>query len=573
MTMINYKKLAIIGLIGIASVLLFTYATVSILCKIYLKPQKIKETLISQVQQRFDRKITVADDISLYVDWDMSPNIILRKFTLSNSTWAKNPNIFTADSIDLNFSLLDLVFKRLNINSIKLVKPQLFIEMNGKQNNLQDLQKDTNSPGEASITVNIENVDIVSGTLNYNQDTYTFDKLQLDIHNAQELKLQAQGAHKNVPFKANIEVKKMLSYFKLNINTLHVGKSDLSGDLAIEYSPVRITGNFKSKNLILKDFTTGSENSSGQYSIPPIELPVTLLRGSKFDVNTEINNLSLGSMPFKNIKMQSQNNKDIITITLKPPATFANGDLSLTLTYDLNPASPVLRIQSKTANLKLSDLCREMFGKTPITGSSLDFTADLSAQGSDLKSLVDSLNGKILIQAGEGEFQNSSANLGNLFTNVLTSVITFDKSTPSSVFKCGVMNFRVSNGVANAKQGIGIEGANVKVLGNGMVDLRNGSIAFSMVPQTISANPIDIANFSVAQLVEVNGTISNPKLSVNAGNLLAQGATAAIAASSLSGAGLGINGLTSALAATGIISKNSAPDANFSPCKTALGAQ
>lgn len=571
MLKLNFKKIAIRSAIIIVVLLGLSYITISILCKIYLQPKKIKEILISQVQRRFDRTITVNDDIELYVDWDMSPNIILHKFTLSNSAWATSPYIFTAETIDFNFSLVDLIFKRLNINSVKLNKPNLFIEINDKHNNLEDLQKDTNSPGETTIKLDVHKVNIVNGLLSYNGDKYNIEKLHLGIHNEEVFDLSVKGTHGQMPFNANLEITKMITYFKLNIIYLHVGKSDLSGDLAIEYSPVRITGNFNSKNLIAKEFMSDNPNPTGEYSIPHIEIPVDLLRGSKFDVEGKFNYVDLGGISFNNVTLKGQNSKDVLMLSLTPPATLANGKFSFDLKYDLNPKTPKLNLQAKTIGVKLSDLFREMFGKTPITGSSLDFTADLSGQGTDLKSLVNTMNGKILLQAGPGEFQNSSASLGNIITNVLTSIITFDKSAPSSEFKCGVINFKVTNGVANAKKGIGIEGANVNVLGNGMFDLRNGNIYFSMVPQTISANPINLANFSVAQLVEVNGTINNPKVSINAANVLAQ-STTAVVATGLSTAGIGIEGIKSVLATTGIFSKNASQPEDFSPCKTALSS-
>ena len=75
------------------------------------------------------------------------------------------------------------------------------------------------------------------------------------------------------------------------------------------------------------------------------------------------------------------------------------------------------------------------------------------------------------------------------------------------------------------------------MLGHGRIDLRNGRIEFAMVPQTITSNPIDLANFSVAQLVTVKGTISKPEMTLNSAGLLKQGVNALITAGIASSTG------------------------------------
>lgn len=562
----NYqRKLTIISII-ILVVLGLSYGTVYLLCKIYLQPAKIKEILVNQVQQRFDRNISLSDDIHLTIDWDMSPNLVLHNFTLSNSTWASQPHIFTADTIELNFSLTDLLFKNLNIYSINLVKPQLFIEINDKQNNISDLEKDTNSPGERKINLNIQKISLEDGLFVYNIDKFKIQNLDLKIKDTSKFHLNLQGSHEDLPIKATIDIELMKSYFKLNIINLLMEKSDLSGNLAIEYDPIRVTGEFKSNNFNIKDFTTDNPNPSGEYTIPSVAIPVAMLKGSEFDVSAEFKKLLVAGINISNVNVKASNNKNVLTIQLSPAATIAGGKLNLNLSYDLNPKTPTLSIDAKTSTLQLENVLKEMFGKSPIAGSTLDFSANLKSSGADLHSIVGSLHGKILITAGPGQFLNESASLGNIFTNVLTSVITFNKEKPSSAFSCGVMNFTVTDGVARAKQGIGIEAANVNVLGNGMVDLRNGKISFSMAPQTISVNPIDLANFSVAQFVSISGTISKPEISINPVNVLTQGAGAIVS----TGIASGIGGIAAALAGAKIIPEGTTAG-TISPCKTALG--
>lgn len=563
MLKIYQRRLLIAGGV-IVCVVGLLYGASYVLCKKYLQPKQIRDTLIAQAKARFNRTITLGDDIELLVDWDMAPTVIVHKFTLSNSTWASNPYIFTAEKIEFNFNLIDLLFKKFNINSATLVSPKLYIESNDKENNISDLQKDTNTPGETTITLNIKQVDITTGEITYNTDKYRIDKAHIKLEDdKRDIHLSAKGSHDKMPFNTQLSIKRHKDYFKLDILNLTLGRSDLSGELDIEYSPVSITGDFKSKNFYVKDFSTDNINPTGAYTIPQITIPVDMLHNAKFDIVGKFDHLDLFDLNFKNVNFKTKNQDNILLIQLSPPAKIANGSIKLDLKYDIKPKVPNLNLSLNTSTLKFADILNELFGKTPILDSDLDFNVNVSSKGSDLQTLVANSSGQILIKAGKGEFQHN-VSLGNPFTNVLTSILTFDKTIPKSIFSCGVMNFRVENGVANAKQAIGIEAANVKVLGDGMVNLNNGNISFSFIPQTISANPLNLANFSVAQMVQISGTLSKPVISINPTNLLNQ-STGALVAAGLSG---GISSVGTLLTAGLLTPKTNS--ANFSPCKTAL---
>jgi hypothetical protein len=212
--------------------------------------------------------------------------------------------------------------------------------------------------------------------------------------------------------------------------------------------------------------------------------------------------------------------------------------------------------------------------KAPIVGSDLTINADLHSTGTKLNDLVNNLNGKMLATASAGKYLNS--------TNLLTAMITFDRKQSSTDLTCAVMNFKVQNGVATANNGIGIEAASVNVIGNGKIDLRNGRINFSIKPESTSNSPIDLSQFSVAQLVDVSGTISEPKVELNPIGLLTSAGGAV--AKGLGKIGGGFTGGLGSIA-SGIMGKNNPITNNpitssitgnskastANPCKTALG--
>lgn len=520
--------------------------------------------VISEAQKKLNRPVKIDGEVTLSVGWNLSPHITLYKISIGNSTWAAKPNFLTIDGLEVHFSLLHILQKQLDITNVILETPVLNLESTDKHHNWDFLENLMDTPSN-SLVLTIDKVKVRAGTLVYNSDTFHFDKFDLTAHgDFNDFHVQFQGKHDKFPIKANFDVKSTGKQFHLEINSLQSGNSDLSGEVLITRDPVSVKGEFEASKLRFTDFSFGAPSASGEYSIPDTPFPVDKLKGSTFDVTVKVKDLILGGIDFKKVNLNVKNDKNILKVSLNPPAGVADGKFSFDMSYDLNPSVPVLNLQAKTTTIQLSTVLEQMFDKSPITGSSLDFKTNLQGQGTNLRAIVGSLNGQILAVAGPGNFLNSSASLGNIFSNVLSAVITFDKQQPSTAFKCGVINFRVNNGIANANNGIGIEAASVNVLGTGSVNLSNGTISFSMVPQNITTNPIDIAHFSVAQLVAVKGTISKPEMTLNSANLMKQGASAIIAA----GLATSTGGLGALIAGSSLLQPSNPQ--TTSPCKTAL---
>lgn len=557
---------AVLVLLGIA------YGTVFIISKIYLKPEKIKELIVTQAQKRLNRAVSVGDDISLTIAWDMSPHLTLHNVDIGNTTWANRKSMLKAKELDIHFSLTKLLFKEFHIISLHLKNAELDLESYNNKNNwtFDGGASKEEASAESGIKTSIYKVAVENSVIYYNNDTLTIDKLDYTCKaNQTDHYLHIQGKHNKLSIKGTAEIENTDNKIKINIINLQSGKSDLTGNLKIQKETLDVSGEFNAKAININDFLINDSSSTGEYSIPDYTFPVQKLKNANFDVAVKIKKLDLGGVIFSNIQLLAKNIKNVIQFELKPPAKIDNGTLSLKLAYDLKQNPAALTLSAKTSSLELESLLREIFGKSQITGSKLDFSTDLNSRGNSLAALVNNLRGRVLATVGPGEFVSSAATLGFAFTNVLASMVSYDKNKSTTGISCAVANFQINNGIANAKRGIALESAGGNVLGNGMVDLRNGRINFSIVPQNITANPIDLAHFSVAQLVNVTGTLSKPEVKLDATNLIIQGGTAVIAAGLTGGLSTaGLSGLGSLLSkGTAILGKQ---QPQGSPCKIAL---
>ena len=567
----NNKKYLAIGAIALVVII---YSSVLLISKYLINTQAIKQLLIQQVESKLQRKLNLADDISFSISWDFAPNIELKNITLSNMPNSRQTQMLHVASLKIKFNLLELLFKQVHINSITLFKPILYLETIQGVNNW-DFNLDTNSNADnTAINLHIRDISIIDGVVSYtdhiNQiQTLAISKLDLNANASNSMfNGTLHGTLNNIPLQFSANASLVSKEWLFNLTKLQINNSSIDGKLLVKMENKQVTGEFNVSKLNSADFASSNQHNSksnGEYSVPSIELPVEQLKHLDLNLRLNIKALTMANLAINDLKIVAITKNNILNIKLDPQANIANGNLNLNLNYNLTPRNPSLELTIKTSQLNLEMLLKTILGKSPITGSNLELQANFKSRGSNLAELVNNLDGKILTTAGPGQYLNASSKLGNLFSDILGAMFTIDKRQASTAFTCAVINLKVNNGIASANNGIALEASTVNVLGNGRLDLRNGRIDVSITPQNISKNPLDVAQFNLAQLIKISGTISKPTVNfdpmslLTMNNPLTKNVLAKIAA-----------GLPGELAAAAESIMTPSPNNNISPCKTAL---
>lgn len=555
------KKFSIIC-VTVLAILAILYGSVFIIFKAYFNKNHIQELVITQAKKALNRDVSVSNDIKFKINWDLSPHITLNNVSIANASWAKNRNMAKVAKLDIHFSLTKLIFNEFHIISLSLQKPEIYLETKGGKNNWtfnEDVEKDSN------LKFSIHNIKITQGLLVYNDETITIDKLLLKVENDEtDYNLQLSGKYNHLPLKTTLNFETTSKEAELEIKNLVLGNSTIKGALKVKHDSKEVTGDFEANTLILDDFIGGEDTASGEYSLPTEKIPLATLRDSEFKFKIKINKLNIDGLIFSNVNLVADSNNNVLNFKLNPAAKFANGTFDFKLAYDMRPKNPLVKINAQTNNLTLEGLLDSLYGKSPIQGSDFKFSAELASSGDNMQNIVGNLHGKMLFTASEGNFLNGTSSLGNVINSVITSLISFDKTKSITEFKCGVLNFKVNNGVANAKNAVGIEAASVNILGNGMVDLRNGRINFSMTPQNLITNPLDLSNFNLAQYVSVTGTLSKPQITVDPTKLITP--QNVLMATGIAAGGIPV--IAGLLA--GNVATSGASNSSVSPCKAAM---
>ena len=232
------------------SILFFLIIAVAIAGYFFLKNfdlNKYKSYAEKVVYEQTGRKLTIAGDASIGIS--LIPTIIVNDVSYANPDWAKNPQMATVGSVEVRFSLIPLLSKKIIIDRVLLSNAKIFLETSESGQNSWDIALKSDKPapvvsssGWIIKTAHAEDVDPISTMLK------EFIAKEIIIEN---------GA-------INYYNHKNKSKIQLDINSIKLGTEGLNSPITAEWDVVFNTMNFSGKG----DFGSLAALLSGQGDFP-----------------------------------------------------------------------------------------------------------------------------------------------------------------------------------------------------------------------------------------------------------------------------------------------------------------
>ena len=164
------------------------------------------------------------------------------------------------------------------------------------------------------------------------------------------------------------------------------------------------------------------------------------------------------------------------------------------------------------------------------------------------------LDGKLLAKVGKGALKDSKTKA--VGTDLFSMLNPTAATREGTLIECGVINFKIKDGIATADKGIAVAANTMNVIGSGTINLKTEELDIGITPQARKGAGISVGQ--LAELVRIKGTLANPKPGVDAMAALKAGAGA--------GAAIATGGLS--ILAQGLYDRSTADE---DPCATALG--
>jgi len=521
----------------------------------FINPAKLTKLLSTSVKEATGRDLKITGPVSLSI----FPSISVKadQVSLSNASWASNPNLLTLKQIELDISLLSLLVGKVEISSIGLQGLVLNLQTNkagdGNWNLTPPVLAEANSgnqsiatPDDASSTMltSFKTMNIVDARINYqggNQadKVINLPKVSFGAEDGKSsILVDLQYANYTLSLKGKTGSLRN-AYFAWNQTPV---KMDIDLNLTLNGKSLAITGEINKKpqtmaqfniNLISKSFDlaplAGSavlagaagktsakapHKAQGNYFFSDEALPFDLLPLA--DGSIKINIAELGvpdQVPFTNFKtiLQFKNDRiDANDLSFNVGKGKAQAQLSIA---EFSSPSPKIAFKGMAKDFSLEQIIPPTDSSARVTGGATQVAWNLKGSGLSLHQLASRTSGAIQISVGEGKLDSKFINKGGDFViTVLNAINPLYKKSSQTILECATAYLPMNNGIVNIKDSVGFVTDRLNIVLSGSINLNSEALDININPTEKSGLTTGI---DLGGLVKIEGTLQDPRAGVN----------------------------------------------------------
>ncbi len=251
--------------------------------------------------------------------------------------------------------------------------------------------------------------------------------------------------------------------------------------------------------------------------LPDAPLDVERVRQMNADIRYRATAIVSRDLPLRSLKVHLRLNEGVLR--LEPmEAALAQGTVSGHAKLDASRKVPVTDLDVRVRDIKLESLVHPVKGQTTIAGN-LEARAILSAAGNSVHRAASNANGSVTVAIPHGQMRQAFAELlGINLLNGGIALLTGDQAQTN--IRCAIAAFKGHGGVFNS-QNITLDTDVERASGRGWINLKNETVGVSLAG--------DAKNFRLLRMnapITVTGSLSHPKVGVQASKALGQGGIA-----------------------------------------------
>lgn len=273
---------------------------------------KYKGYVTELASKELGRELVINGDASIGLS--LTPTIVIEDVELANVPWAANPQMVKIEKLEVQFSLLPLLKKQIEISNINLIKPQIFLEVaaNGEQNWVFKLPtkteaqpqaaaevatpsaevKEVNSAGVALVGLAAKSVTINDGLVVYDDKG---NKTELQI-NSIALALPSLDDEINLKFDVVFNAQQIKgSLIAGSVNNFLNNQSSYPINLAVNAYGVDVSTQGTLSNILSNlsyNLNTNIYNPDGNFNAPETTL-IAQISGDLKNVTADISTLNV----------------------------------------------------------------------------------------------------------------------------------------------------------------------------------------------------------------------------------------------------------------------------------------
>ena len=560
----------------------------------FINPAQVTKLLSSSVKDATGRELKIAGPVSL----SLFPSISVKaeQVSLSNASWASNPDMFVFKQIELDIRILPLLKGSVEISRIGIRGLEANLQTNKAGEGNWNLTPPTivasgsatqavTSDSSSNALVSIKTLDVVDARINYQDGEKAaspigIPKLSLDAGDGKStILVDVQRANYTLNLKGKTTSLRN-AYFAWNQSPVNL---DLDLVLTLNGKSLAITGDIDKKpdllpkfniNLNSKSFdlaplagsvviagaagktsSASTHKAQGKYLFSDDALPFDLLPLADGSVNINIAELGIPHQaPFTNFKTTLQFQKDRIDAS---DVSFNIGKGSaqaqLSITQFTSPA-PKISVKGIAKDFTLEQIIAVTDSSARVSGGDTKVAWNLQGSGVSPHQIASRAIGAIQVSVGQSKLDSKFINKGGDFViTVIDAINPMYKKSNQTTLNCAVAYLPINSGLVNIQNSVGIETDRLDITLAGSINLASEALNISINPREKSGLTTGL---DLAGLVKIEGTLQNPQTGVN---------KAGVVNSAVS---IGLGFLTGGISIAAENAKSLATKSQ--PCKTAL---
>ncbi len=323
------------------------------------------------------------------------------------------------------------------------------------------------------------------------------------------------------PLRLALSLEEKNRVFRVSDLELELGASRVTGSLALDVSGERpeLTGALRAPVL---DLDAGDEADTSAPPAPAGDgrvfsadpLPLDGLRAVDADVTVEAERVLAGGVELEaaSLRLLLRDGR----LTLEPfEAELAGGLLSGRVSVDAADSPPAFALRVQGSEIDLGALVEQAAGPNVLSGGTTRLEIDLVGQGTSMRSLMASLDGRVFTDSGRAVLHD--ADLDRLGADVLTQVVNMvdplAKTETSTPVQCAVLFFDLRDGIAETDRGVAVQTRKVRAVASGKIDFRQERLALGIRPESTGA--VDSVAVRLASLVYLGGSFAEPEPTID----------------------------------------------------------
>ena len=525
----------------------------------FINPTQLTKLLSSTIKESTGRDLKIAGPVSLSV----FPGISVRaeQVSLSNTSWASNPNFLTLKQIELDIRLLPLIKGSVEISRIGLQGLELNLQTNqageGNWNLTPPVLATANASGQAGSTSNssannpsdsafftFKTLDVVDAYINYQDGNQAVKVIHLPklafgaVDDKSSILADVQYANYALNLKGTTGSLRN-AYFAWNQTPVKMG---LDLNLTLNGKSLAITGEIDKKPQTLAQFNidlnsksfdltplVGSAaiagkagkvapgaqyKSQGKYFFSDEALPFDLLPLADGSININITQLGIPDQaPFTNFKTTLQFKKDRIdanNLSFNVGKGSAQAQLSIS---EFSSPAPKISTKGMAKDFSLEQIVASADSGARVAGGATQIAWNLKGSGLSPHQFASRASGAIQISVGQGKIDSKLINKGGDFViTVFDAVNPMYKKSNQTVLECAVSYLPINGGVVAIKDSVGIVTDRLNIVLSGSINLSSEALDININPSEKSGLTTGV---DLGGLVKIEGTLENPKAGVN----------------------------------------------------------